>query len=273
MTRLEADQLKTPMTVYFVTRFSICDAQFRGFRLTVDSGEKVYERRLFSTERLEQKFAIFQAITLPAVVQQTSDHWKWLIYTSDRLPNIYMTRLCSLVKGYANIAVVPVRDFADFFDQHGRYCFRGPFATVRLDDDDGLDQSFVEKLQQYSHNVGSIISFTEGVLVKCTEGRMIVGQRISERNNALGLAGIGLRIYLTGSHSDIHNRYNVIYDESPGMFFLCCSPFTDTQRGFTRWARVLNKVRRLMFLILHRPTEAGRECARFVRKRVGHQHF
>jgi Putative rhamnosyl transferase len=265
------DQLRSPMTVYFVTRFSIYDPQFRGFRLTVDYEEKVYERRLFSTKRLDQKFATFQAITLPSVVQQSCDHWKWLIYTSDRMPDACMNRLRNLVKDYANIQVIPVTDFTDFFEQHKAYDFGNSFATVRLDDDDGLDRSFVEKLQQYSQNVGSVVSFTDGAFVRCTKGRMVVGETISERNSALGLAGIGLRIYLTGRHTDIHTRYNVIYDQSPGMFFLCCSPFTDTQRGFTRSARVLNKFRRLLFLILHRPTEARRECLRFVRKRLSRQ--
>jgi hypothetical protein len=79
---------------------------------------------------------------------------------------------------------------------------RCTIATVRLDDDDGLNKCFVEKLQQYSKNVGSIVSFTEGVLVKYVKGRVVMGEKVSEKNSALGLVGIGVKIYSCGRHSD-----------------------------------------------------------------------
>lgn len=259
------------MRVYFVTRFSIYDPQFRGFRLTTDHNQKEYERRLFSRDRLQNKFETFQTITFPSIVKQSCDDWKWLIYTSDQMPYEYMKRLRTLVKDYPSIALITVRNFDEFFEAHRTLDYGDSFATVRIDDDDGVSLSFVEKLQQYSSSVGSIVSFTEGALVGCANGRMIVGDAVSQKNSALGLSGIGVKIYSCGRHSDIHARYNVIYDSTPGMYFLCCSPFADTQRGFTPFERVLAKFRRLLFLILHRPTEARRECAQFVRKRLKHQ--
>src|SRR5262249_9117079 len=96
---------------------------------------------------------------------------------------------------------------------------------------------------------------------------MVVGEMISARNYALGLAGIGLKIYLTGRHTDIHSRYNVIYDQSPSMFFLGCSPSTDTQRAFTRSGRMFNKLRRLLFLTFNRPDEARKEFVQFFKRR------
>jgi|GEM_PF-6140560 len=256
------------MKVYFITRFSIYDPQFRGFRLTTDYDQNEYEKRLFDKDRLNHKFDTLQKITLPSVVEQSCDDWKWLIYTSDRMPDECRARLRALVKDYTNIELITVKDFSEFFEKDFSYNYGNSFATVRLDDDDGLSKCFVEKLQQYSKNVGSIICFTEGTLVKYAKGRVVMGEKVSEKNNAQGLAGIGVKIYGCGRHSDIDTRYNVIYDSTPNMFLLTSSPFTDTKRAFTAWGRVLIKFKRLLFLTFHRPREVPSECAAFIRKRL-----
>ena len=54
-----------------------------------DYNEKEYERRLFDKKRLDHKLEVFQNITLSSIVEQTCDNWKWLIYTSDRMPYQY----------------------------------------------------------------------------------------------------------------------------------------------------------------------------------------
>lgn len=258
------------MKVYFITRFSIYDPQFRGFRLTVDFDEKEYEKRLFGKGRLDYKFDTFQEITLRSIIEQSCNEWEWLIYTSDRMPDEYMKRLRSMVKDYANIVLIMVKNFKEFFEKDFSYNYGNSFATVRIDDDDGLSKYFVEKLQQYSKNVGCIVSFTEGTLVKYTKGRVVMGEKISQKNNAQGLTGIGLKIYSCGSHSDINDRHDVIYDSTPDMYLLTCSPFTDTKRGFTGLERILVKFKRLLFLIFHRPREVPRECAAFIQKRLRH---
>lgn len=256
------------MKVYFITRFSIYDPNFRGFRLSVDYNDKEYESRLFSKNRLNHKFDIFENITVPSIAGQSNSEWIWLIYTSVRMPEEYMKRLDATTRRYPSIHVITVEDFTEFFEKDRSYNYSEPFATVRIDDDDALNACFVEKLQQYSGNVGSIISFTEGRLVKYSNGLAVTGEKISDKNNALGLAGIGLPIYNCGRHSDIDKRYNVIYDSTPNMFLMTCSPFTDTKRGFTQLDRNLAKFRRLVFLLLHRPNQAARECLEFARKRI-----
>jgi Putative rhamnosyl transferase len=258
------------MKVYFITRFSIYDPQFGGFRLTTDYDQKEYERRLFDKDRLNHKFDEFQNITLPSIVEQSCDDWEWLIYTSDRIPDEYMKRLSVLVKDYTNIVLITVKDFSDFFEKDSSYNYDNSFATVRIDDDDGLNNCFVERLQQYSENVGSIVSFTEGILVKYVKGRVVKGEKVSEKNIALGMAGIGIKIYNLGRHTTINNKYNVICDSTPDMFLLNCSPFTDTKRGFTTLERILVKFKRLLFLISFRPREVPRELSAFIQKRVRH---
>lgn len=256
------------MKVYFITRFSIYDPHFRGFRLTTDYDQKEYERRLFDKDRLNNRFETLENITMPSICKQSCDNWKWLIYTSDRLPDEYMKRLRILMKDNPNIEVITVKDFKEFFEKDLYYNYKNSFATVRIDDDDGLNTSFIEKLQQYSKNVGSIVSFTEGTLIKYAKGRIIMGEKVSEKNIALGMAGIGIKIYNLGQHTTINNRYKVIYDSTPDMFYLNCSPYTDTNRGFTPLERNWGKFKRLLFLIFNHPSEVPAVCAEFVRKRL-----
>jgi hypothetical protein len=256
------------MKVYFITRFSIFDPEFGGFRLTKDYDRTEYERRLFNEDRLDHKFGDFENITFPSIVVQSCSDWMWQIYTSNRLPHKYMQRLSDLVKQYKTISLYKVKDFGEFFAKGSSYNYGNSFATVRIDDDDGLNMSFVEKLQQYSGNVGSIVSFTEGALVKRVNGTIVVGKRVSYKNCALGLSGIGLNIYGCGRHSDIDTRYHVIYDSTPDMFLLDCSPHADTKRGFTALDRLRVKLTRLCFLIAYQPRKLPRECYAFVQKRA-----
>lgn len=255
------------MKVYFITRFSIYDPAFGGFRLTKNFNEMDYEKHLFDRNRLDQKFSEFQNITLPSIVGQSSNEWRWLIFTSDRLPREYIDRLQALTKQYPSIETIAVKDFSEFFEKTSCYEYGDSFATVRLDDDDGLNACFVEKLQQYSENQGDVVCFNEGRLTKWEKGRVVVGQKVTEKNNAQGLTGIGLNIYSTGRHSDIDDRYRVIYDSSPDMFLLTCSQFTDTMRGFTAFDRILSKLKRLVFLMLHSPREVPGACSTWLKKR------
>jgi len=178
-----------------------------------------------------------------------------------------MKRLRMLVQNYPQIEVITVKDFSEFFEKNLSYNYENSFATVRLDDDDGVNTCFVEELQQYSEYVGSIVCFTEGTLIKYEKGCVVMGEKVSEKNNAQGLTGIGLKIYSTGRHSDIDTRYNVINDNTPDMYLMTCSPYTDTKRGFTAFERNLGKLKRLIFLIFNHPREVPGACAQFVRKR------
>jgi hypothetical protein len=254
------------MKVYFVTRFSIYDPQFKGFRISRYYDPKEYEKRLFDADRLNHKFDTFQNLTLPSVIGQSLGDWKWLIYTSDRMPEEYMKRLRALVSGHPNISLIPIKDFDEFFEKDKTYNYEISYATVRLDDDDGLNNCFVERLQQYIKKVGSIVCFTEGTLVKYEKGRVVRGEKVSELNNAQGLAGIGVKIYSCGRHSDINERYDVIYDSTPDMFLINCSPFADTKRGFTAWNRIWVKINRILFLLSTRPSEVPKELVIPLRK-------
>lgn len=254
------------MLVYFITRFSIYDPEFKGFRITTRKSSYDYEKELFSKNRMDFKFDVFQKVTFESIINQTNKNWVWMIYTSDRLPFLYLNRLKELENSYSNIYVITVKNFKEFFEKTSNYNYLPPYATVRIDDDDALSLEFVEKLQKYSNEVGRVVSFTEGRLAKFECGKLTIGKRISEENNAQGLAGIGINIYACGRHSDINLRYKVIYDKSPNMYLLTCSDYTDTKRGFSLSERMISKLRNILYQMIQSPSKVPRLTLVYINK-------
>lgn len=217
------------MKVYFITRFSIFDHNFKGYIMTKKLSIEEYKSYLFSKERLDYKFNSFEKITLPSIVSQTDDNYIWEIYTSEYLPIEYKNRLLASTNKYKNIKIFFINSFKEFNKSNkinDKYC------TVRLDDDDGLDKNFVKTLQKYKDKTKEIISFPLGKKCTISNNKIIYGKNVNIKNTALGLCAIDMNIYDCGNHTKVHNKFKVTYDMTPDMYLLNCSEFCDTQRRF-----------------------------------------
>ena len=98
------------MIVYFITRFSIFDYDFKGYKLTKNLGIEEYKSYLFSKERLDYKFDSFENY-LPSIVSQTDNNYIWEIYTSEYLPIEYKNRLLASTNKYKNIKIFFINSF------------------------------------------------------------------------------------------------------------------------------------------------------------------
>lgn len=217
------------MLVYFITRFSIFDPASKAFKLTRENDTEYYKSYLFSKERLEYKFSSFEKITLPSIVQQTNNNYIWEIYTSNYLPTEYKERLLESTKSYENIKIYFVESFKEFNKSkkiNDKYC------TVRLDDDDGLNENYVEIMQKYKDETNAVISFPNGKYITIQNNEIIYGSNILYKLNAQGLCSIGQNIYGRGSHTSLDKMHKVIYDMTPDMYLFNCSKFCDTKRIF-----------------------------------------
>ena len=220
------------MKVYFITRFSILDHKKGVWELST-LNNKEYEKQLFSTERLDAKFVAFEKMTLPSIINQTSPNYEWLIMGSNFLPEKYKDRLKKLVKSYPKIKLFLIKDFTEFYNILGKYPFGKNYATVRLDDDDGLNKDYVQILQKYKDNDKHIISFPHGHKYKIENNKIITREKnIYVRDLALGLCAINMNIHKCGDHRKIGEKYKVIYDETKNIYNLLCSPYCDTKRVF-----------------------------------------
>jgi len=111
-----------------------------------------------------------------------------------------------------------------------------PFATVRLDDDDGLHPSYATKLQRYASRVGDVVTFPQGRKYTITPRpphSMLLGAPMCWKLIALGLARIGDNIHACGDHTKIAQRFRVHEDNAPGMYICFCGHVSDTKREFT----------------------------------------
>ena len=225
------------MLTYFITRFSIFDYKCKSFRMTQDMTFSVYKRKLFDEKRMEYKFESFEKITLPSIVNQTNKNYIWEIYSSTFLPSEYKKRLLRDTKKYKNIKLFFINSFEEFFLRMKElpYGKIDKYCTVRLDDDDGLSNNYIEKVNQYSEKTGSVISFPNGQFVTIENSLIKYGRRHSKLNNAQGLCAIGMNIFNLGRHKKIHEKKEVkevIYNFTPDMYLVNCGIFCDTQRKF-----------------------------------------
>jgi hypothetical protein len=236
------------MYVLFATRFSILDPNAgKHWQLARTVGDMdAYRDVLFDDLRLEVKFACFERLTVPSMASQKltrQQRMRWLVFASPQLPEPYRLRLLAAV-GKVRSALVVWVDSVEEFDSHvdaevWRLRETGvPFATVRLDDDDGLAANYCATLAGYAHlNPGEIVSFVSGrhVGVRLIEGNtaaaFALGKVVYAPYNAFGTAMIGGNVYRAGNHRRLAERFVVHLDQTPEMWLAACSHLTDSQRG------------------------------------------
>ena len=218
------------LTHYIITRFSILDPKFKGFKLTREFSGKEVGTILFSKERLDFKFLVFDKITYPSIINQTYKNYIWLIYTSIKLPQKYKERL----EKYANetIKIIYVSGFEEF-NNHKRSIFENKkdFTSLRLDDDDGLCPTFLEKINSYEDQYGKILTAPHGVKFRVHENTIVFGKVLRELYAAQGLTAIGFDIFEAGNHTTVNERFEIITVNDIN-YYVCCSDFCDTKRRF-----------------------------------------
>ena len=147
------------MQIIGLCRFSYPAAG--GFQVEHDSLE-ARQTYLYSKDRMEERFAQFEAMSLPGIAGQTDKDFGLAILIGSDLPNEYRTRLLNLVEPIPQIVIVEEEPGQN----HRKVCQKvinkardghwDEFCIqFRHDDDDGLGVTFVERLRSaFSHIEG-----------------------------------------------------------------------------------------------------------------------
>lgn len=225
------------MKVLFLTRFSIFDPQDKVFLLNRKHSLTEYKELLFHKNRLSCKFRVFEKLTLPSIVGQSSDNWEWHIFASSEMPTVWVEQLDSLTRDYEQIHVHYVKDLAHFRKETNRILAEQTcrFATIRLDDDDSLPLDHVDYITQHYEDAPdhTIITFIHGNRLQLISDDQVLVYRDRVRaDRTISFVGIGFNIYKAGNHTKIRQRHNVVEDPKPSAHFTCCGSFCDTQRAF-----------------------------------------
>jgi hypothetical protein len=225
------------MKTYIITRFSILDTKSDSWVITRENKNiDVLKNKLFSEERLSEKIWTLKNITYKSLISQINKNYQWLIYTSKELPMDYKSELYSLENN--QIKIIEVEDQSDFFKKIRDYDYGDEYSTVRLDDDDGLNPLFVEKINQiYKKNKEyKIVSFPKGLKITNIDEKLYVEKEdFYYKKIALGLTMFNGNIYLLGNHTKINESFNILYDETPDMYLIFSSENCDTKRKFNKY--------------------------------------
>lgn len=138
-----------------VLRFSVLSPTF--YTDELGSVEAV-AAHIFSPDRLELRFHLFEKLCLPSLVSQTDQEFDMVILTAEALPAPWMERLEDLLAPHPNLHLLKAAP-----DNHYRLIQRA-YATIptgesthlfqfRLDDDDALDRDFVARTKRLAHGL------------------------------------------------------------------------------------------------------------------------
>lgn len=197
---------------------------------------------LYSEERLNKRFELFESICLPSLYSQ-NETITIVVMVSKGFPNKFLSRL----HNYKNVHVVILNENDDFTDN--RIVLKDLIdnnskliATVKLDDDDALHPSFSSKIQEYMDK-SSTKQFT---LVSFPHGCQYVysSKKCKECNIKLIACGLTL-ISPSTSKYNVYNDYyakgtaklnnkiqfRIIFDNTSLMYLIADHTFNHSYRG------------------------------------------
>lgn len=243
-------------TIFIMVRYSAFTQG--GVQLGKDKTVEEYKKDLFNPGRLENRFSIFKNLTLKSLVAQKecSCEVRLVIFTSIDLPKNFKELLYSELKS-ANFKknfsfdIVEVsedeplgRKMKDYVVKSLEGKGTNKFATVRLDDDDGLSSSYCQKLCEYLDRdvIGFPISFAYGYEGFFDEKKNIFSdiRHWYKPKIALGLAFTNkysndngffdkrITVYNLGAHTKIDLKNPIIVDSTFPAYFRTLSLYNDS---------------------------------------------
>ncbi|WP_170563758.1 putative rhamnosyl transferase [Ruegeria atlantica] len=190
------------MQVIGLCRFSY--PAIGGYQVEHDTVE---ERRqyLYSPERLEERFRLFEATTLPCFREQTDEDFELFVLIGECLPKASMDRLYDLTSGIRQIRIVkraPARHRPVVKDvlNSARTDPDRPCIQFRHDDDDAVSVDFVERLRLAAVDAKGLIQSNRTVGLDFNSGFLarFGPEGIRATQVFRSLLGVGLGMYIAG---------------------------------------------------------------------------
>jgi hypothetical protein len=174
---------------------------------------------LYADERLSAKFSIFQKVTLPSLQGNTWTDWTWHILAGVHLPRKWKDELESLIEGDDRISVHYVENMEKAMEYVDRVCELAktqgkPFASFRIDDDDGLHRDYMKDLiHSFSHESPDTIVYPatgQQVQISDTDNeKLVYGPylRFNAFPPSVGVGCIQCNIHSKGPHDTLRKGF------------------------------------------------------------------
>ncbi|KIC40869.1 hypothetical protein RA27_13850 [Ruegeria sp. ANG-R] len=178
-------------------------------------------RHLYSPARLEERFRLFESITLPSFRAQTDGDFQLLIVAGECLPKAAFDRLKDLTADIRQVRIIrePVdpdlkhRQAMKRVLQKARSQPDRPCLQFRHDDDDCVSVDFVERLRAGAGDATSLIAGNQAIGIDFNNGYQASfgPDGIQTAQVYKSLLGVGLGMLISGgcAHTIIsftHNR-------------------------------------------------------------------
>ncbi len=232
------------MQVIGLCRFSY--PAIGGFQVEHDSIEERIAF-LYDPTRMEERFNLFETVTLPALRAQSDPDFTFVVLIGDNLPAAYEIRLRDLCAGIAQVTIraeAPTqhRPLVRRVFNEARHDMGDACLQFRLDDDDAIALDFVESLRKTARTSAPLLEqhpyfafdFNNGFLLSAETD----GVKIAEVIRPYFTAGLAVHIAAGRSKSVMNFSHHRIYTRMPtltlntrAMYVRTHNAFNDSRQG------------------------------------------
>lgn len=220
--------------------------------------------KLFTDERLKQRFFYFENLCLPSIRRQVNQDFQLVLLIDKNLPAKWKKRLVEITNDMNNVILHTKHEndilgSANWLQQYVDDDVNAIVYT-RLDDDDALNCQFIQQLKGYitPDNLDAVVSHNEGLCVLHHQDKYLV-KKEAGRCLSTGLTLIASPDNRSNIYEFVHNKLietgakKVIVDRTPNMFVVLNHPFNDSNR-YTRSTKqqFLKKFRESSLEYVHR---------------------
>lgn len=225
--------------IFILIRYSILTQSRGAWVIGRDKEFEDYKAHLFDSQRLAIHEKLFKEVTVPSLSKMKKSDTTVLVFTSDELPEPFASNLHQIAKAAGNIKIFGLSrnqpaiarmhyhlsKELESFDEDVCY------ATVRLDDDDALADSYYDGLSKYlsPEFVGHSVSFAQGYAGLYDGNSYTTFYPMNLPKCALGLAHVHLynkgkrisktpSIYALGAHTRIDEKAPLILSSEKSMY-------------------------------------------------------
>ena len=210
-----------------LVRFSVLSKDYYSERF--NSLEEKAEH-LFSPERMELRFRLFEQLCLRSLTQQSDPSFRLIVLTSEDLPEEYLERLLALTEPYSNVychGAAPMTHYRQLKEAYSLVHLRRATHHVlfRLDDDDAVDKDFVKRTKAFARGMiplqgegetPFVIAHNRGLYLEKTEDGTKVFDTCERAPLSAGLALVAPVAHggnpYTFNHRKIAQHYNTFSD-------------------------------------------------------------
>lgn len=130
---------------------------------------------LYSPARMAERFATFETMTLPSLRAQTDDDFTFLVVIGDMMPTTYRDRLHDLLSDMPQAVIAayppgPHRKVMQKAINAVRRFDDAPSLQFRMDDDDAVACSYVERLREVAQDVSAMAARHRHIAIDFNQG-------------------------------------------------------------------------------------------------------